>query len=83
MNTRIRRQLAIKCTQNFPNIIEHWEKDLIQNCNEFVKGNSCHLFSFKKNAGFTCTLQFFSSEIKILFPYTLKFTYKTKLIDIF
>lgn len=37
LNNRIRRQLAIEKTKELQSTAEHWDKDLGQNCNEFIR----------------------------------------------
>lgn len=39
MSSRARRQLAIERTRELQNTVEHWDKDVGQNCNEFIRGN--------------------------------------------
>ncbi|XP_037811466.1 protein son of sevenless [Lucilia sericata] len=37
MSSRARRQLAIERTRELQNTVEHWDKDVGQNCNEFIR----------------------------------------------
>uniref|UniRef100_A0A1I8PMT3 Protein son of sevenless n=1 Tax=Stomoxys calcitrans TaxID=35570 RepID=A0A1I8PMT3_STOCA len=37
MSSRARRQLAIDRTRELQNTVEHWDKDVGQNCNEFIR----------------------------------------------
>lgn len=39
MSSRTRRQAAIERTRELQNTVEHWDKDVGQNCNEFIRGN--------------------------------------------
>lgn len=42
MSSRARRQLAIERTRELQNTVEHWDKDVGQNCNEFIRGNKAY-----------------------------------------
>uniref|UniRef100_A0A1A9Z448 Protein son of sevenless n=1 Tax=Glossina pallidipes TaxID=7398 RepID=A0A1A9Z448_GLOPL len=37
ISSRARRQLAIERTRELQNSVEHWDKDVGQNCNEFIR----------------------------------------------
>ncbi|XP_067620371.1 protein son of sevenless [Eurosta solidaginis] len=37
LSSRARRQLAIERTRELQNSVEHWDKDVGQNCNEFIR----------------------------------------------
>ncbi|XP_053957630.1 protein son of sevenless [Anastrepha ludens] len=37
LSSRARRQLAIEWTRELQNTVEHWDKDVGQNCNEFIR----------------------------------------------
>ncbi|XP_036321154.1 protein son of sevenless [Rhagoletis pomonella] len=37
LSSRARRQLAIERTRELQNTVEHWDKDVGQNCNEFIR----------------------------------------------
>ena len=39
MSSKARRQLAIVRTRELQNTVEHWDKDVGQNCNEFIRGD--------------------------------------------
>ena len=39
MHSRARRQLAIEKTRELQSTVEHWDKDVGQCCNEFIRGN--------------------------------------------
>lgn len=49
MNSRTRRQLAIEKTRELQNTVEHWDKDVGQCCNEFIRGEYCDILIWKMN----------------------------------
>lgn len=44
MHSRARRQIAIEKTKELQNTVEHWDKDVGQCCNEFIRGKSMNIF---------------------------------------
>lgn len=50
MNSRVRRSLAIDKTKELQNTVEHWDKDIGQCCNEFIREDTLmKLASGKRN----------------------------------
>lgn len=50
MSSKSRRQLAIERTRELQNTVEHWDKDVGQNCNEFIRGDyNFKVYNIKSN----------------------------------
>lgn len=59
MHSRTRRQLAIEKTRELQNTVEHWDKDVGQCCNEFIRGElKCFFLCEFLHLDFASMIQF-------------------------